>query len=174
MHATDFWRNGRLFVLLLLVVACKPVAQDRDAAVSQIHVTLDGFHEAAARADYAGYFGYFADDSSVFIGTDATEHWTKPAFMAWSKPYFDRGKAWNFKAVQRHIYLDEAGQVAWFDELLDTQMKICRGSGVLVRSGDTWKVRHYVLSTTIPNSLIDSVTVLKTAEEDSLLRTWRK
>jgi hypothetical protein len=31
-------------------------------------------------------------------------------------------------------------QTAWFDELLDTQMKICRGSGILVKENKQWKI----------------------------------
>ena len=50
-------------------------------------------------------------------------------------------------------------------------MKICRGSGVLVKQGDDWKVQQYILSTTIPNELIDSVTIMKTIIEDSLITT---
>jgi hypothetical protein len=34
---------------------------------------------------------------------------------------------------------------------LSTQMKICRGSGVLVKIGNDWKIKHYVLSMTVPN-----------------------
>jgi hypothetical protein len=30
-------------------------------------------------------------------------------------------------------------------------MKICRGSGVLVKIDGKWKIKHYVLSMTIPN-----------------------
>jgi hypothetical protein len=34
---------------------------------------------------------------------------------------FDQGKAWNFTAMERHIYVDKSGKTAWFDELLNTQ-----------------------------------------------------
>jgi hypothetical protein len=47
-------------------------------------------------------------------------------------------KAWSF-ALERHIYFDKTGKTAWFDELLNTQMKICRGSGVLVKIGQSGK-----------------------------------
>jgi hypothetical protein len=30
-------------------------------------------------------------------------------------------------------------------------MKICRGSGVVVKIDGKWKIKHYVLSMTIPN-----------------------
>ena len=62
------------------------------------------------------------------------------------------------------------GGTAWFDELLDTQMSICRGSGVLQRHADVWSIRQYVLSMTIPNALADSVIALKSPIEAALLK----
>jgi hypothetical protein len=104
---------------------------------------------------------------SVFIGTDASENWKFQAFKAFSKPYFDRGKAWSFNAVERNIYLDSSSEFAWFDELLDTRMGICRGSGVVRVENGTWKIAHYVLSATIPNDDMDQVIEIK-KEKDSL------
>ena len=48
-------------------------------------------------------------------------------------------------------------------------MKICRGSGVLVKQGNHWKVQQYILSTTVPNPILDEVIKMKTATEDSLI-----
>jgi hypothetical protein len=45
-------------------------------------------------------------------------------FQAFAKPFFDRGKAWSFKAIERHIYVDKSGKMAWFDELLSTQINV--------------------------------------------------
>lgn len=135
----------------------------------QINTVLDGWHAAAAKADFTAYFGAMAD-SSIFIGTDAKENWNKTAFMAFAKPFFDRGKAWNFTSLQRHLFFDATGKTAWFDELLSTQMKICRGSGALTKEGDTWKIRHYVLSVTVPNEQVDDVVKMKTAIEDSVMQ----
>ncbi|MDX1603535.1 MAG: nuclear transport factor 2 family protein, partial [Salinimicrobium sediminis] len=86
---------------------------------------------------------------------------TKPEFMEWSKPYFDKGKAWSFSTLERNIFLAEDEELAWFDELLDTQMGICRGSGVVVKENGEWKIKHYVLSIAIPNENVDAVTSLK-------------
>jgi len=136
---------------------------------TDIAALLDTFNSKAAQADFEGYFNCFAEES-VFMGTDATEHWNKAAFMQWAKPFFDQKSTWNFKAVQRHIYLDAQGDMAWFDEILDTQMKLCRGSGVVMRSGSSWKIKQYVLSMCIPNTLSKEVTNMKTPEEDSVLQ----
>lgn len=137
-------------------------------AKQQINNLLDSFNIAAANADHNAYFNYFNEDA-IFIGTDATENWDKKSFMIWTKPYFDKGKAWNFKSLERNIYFDKTGNVAWFDELLSTQMKICRGSGVLTKKDNDWKIEQYVLSATMPNSKIDDAIKLKTGEEDSLI-----
>jgi hypothetical protein len=139
----------------------------------QISAMLDSFNSAAARADYKTYFNFYTDDA-IFTGTDATERWDKAAFMAWAKPIFDKGHAWDFKALERHIYFDSSGRLAWFDELLNTQMKICRGSGVVVKLGDVWKIKQYILSTTIPNEQLDTVIKIKTKLEDSLINTFQK
>lgn len=129
---------------------------------------LENWHQAAARADYEDYFGFMAPES-VFIGTDATENWTKPEFMEWSKPYFDKGKAWSFSTLERNIFLAEDEELAWFDELLDTQMGICRGSGVVVKENGEWKIKHYVLSIAIPNENVDAVTSLKSEFDKKLI-----
>ncbi|NIF06357.1 nuclear transport factor 2 family protein [Chryseobacterium sp. Tr-659] len=135
---------------------------------SEISTMLDAFNAAAAKADYNAYFNYFADEST-FIGTDATEIWDKKAFMVWAKPYFDKKKTWNFTALKRNIYFSKDGKLAWFDELLDTQMKICRGSGVVEKINGNWKVKQYVLSMTVPNEVVDKVVADKTALEDILI-----
>jgi hypothetical protein len=96
-------------------------------------------------------------------------NWDKKAFAAFSKPYFDRGKAWDFKSVERNIYFSKNGKTAWFDELLDTWMKGCRGSGVLEKEGKEWKIKHYVLSMTVPNEVTDQVLPLKGKYEDELI-----
>ncbi|RUA14016.1 MAG: hypothetical protein DSY83_10330 [Flavobacteriia bacterium] len=139
----------------------------------KIDEVLDSWHLAAANADFEAYFGKMTKDG-VFIGTDAMENWQNADFRAFSKPYFDRGKAWNFTAVQRNIYLDETKSFAWFDELLDTQMKICRGSGVLQKENGQWKIAHYVLSIAVPNEDVDQLVQIKEKRDDELLLELKK
>lgn len=152
--------------------SCKKPAVPTAAAIAdnkkQVAAMLDSFNIAAARADYTRYFNFYTPDAT-FNGTDATENWDKAAFMVWAKPFFDKKTTWNFKAIKRNIYFGSNTDIAWFEELLDTQMKICRGSGVVVKQGNDWKVQQYVLSTTIPNSRLDAVIKIKAPEEDSLI-----
>jgi hypothetical protein len=89
--------------------------------------------------------------------------------MVWSKPFFDKKRTWNFTSIDRHIYFSSNDDIAWFDELLNTQMKICRGSGVVVLQNNQWRVLQYVLSMTIPNSQADTITKIKAAIEDPLI-----
>jgi len=138
----------------------------------QINAVLDNWHKAAADAQFDAYLDLMTSDA-IFIGTDATENWKKLEFEVWAKPFFDRGKAWNFIALERHIYLDKTGKMAWFDELLDTQMKICRGSGVLIKVGNKWRIQHYVLSMTIPNDNVDAVVKIKAPIEEALMKTLK-
>ncbi|MBH1959217.1 MAG: nuclear transport factor 2 family protein [Flavobacteriia bacterium] len=134
---------------------------------------LDDLNLFAATADYKNYFDLYAEEST-FIGTDATEVWNKKEFMVWAKPFFDKGKAWNFTSLKRNITFSKDGTYAWFDEILDTQMKICRGSGVLEKIGGKWKIRQYVLSTTVPNGVIDEVVKIKAPIEDGMILEFRK
>ena len=163
-------------VLAVLVVitlsGCKSMMENQTISKANIKVTLDSWHKAAADANYNDYFALMADDA-VFIGTDATENWDKKAFQAYSKPHFDKGKAWNFTVLERHIYFDKTGKTAWFDELLNTQMKICRGSGVLVKIGAEWKIKQYVLSMTIPNENSTEVIKVKSTLEDAMIQTLK-
>ena len=108
------------------------------------------------------------------MGTDATERWNKKEFESFAKPYFDHKKAWNFKALKRNINFSKDGKTAWIDELLDTQMKICRGSGVLEKIGNQWKIKQYVLSMTIPNDVTKEVINAKSSIEDSLLQKLKQ
>lgn len=137
-----------------------------------INKVLDDLNAFAAAADFKNYFDLYAEEST-FIGTDATEIWNKNEFMVWAKPYFDKGKAWNFTSLARNITFSKDGNYAWFDEMLDTQMKICRGSGVLEKIGGKWKIRQYVLSMTVPNEVVNEVVKVKTPIEDSVLQTLK-
>ena len=130
---------------------CIEKGDDEKQAINSL---LDDWHRAAATADEDTYFGSMSEDA-IYIGTDATELWTKAAFMKWSMKYFERESAWDFTATERNIYFSQNGQMAWFDELLDTWMGPCRASGVLKREGTRgWKISHYQLSVTVPNEKI--------------------
>ena len=158
------------FLVLITSIHLSTAQNEPKTAINKM---LDSWHQAAATANFSAYFDAMTDDA-IFIGTDATENWDKKAFIAFAKPYFDKGKAWSFTALERNIYFSTDGKTAWFDELLSTQMKICRGSGVLVKINNQWKIKHYVLSMTIPNDTIDEVIKIKSPIEDALMDELKK
>ena len=130
-----------------------------------IHKFIDDWHLAAAKADGNAYFGAIADQG-IFIGTDATERWNKQQFVAFAKPYFDKGKAWDFKAYERSVHVSKDGRFVWFSELLTTWMGVCRGSGFLENTPQGWKIHQYHLSVTVPNDLIrDFITLVDKFEK---------
>ena len=138
-----------------------------------INTLLDAWHKSASEAKYDAYFNAMSN-TSVFIGTDASENWKNNDFKVFSKPFFDLGKAWDFKPVKRNIYISPEGNFAWFDELLDTWMGVSRGSGVLSKTEGVWKIEHYVLSVTIPNENITEVIALNKEKDSIFLSRLKK
>jgi ketosteroid isomerase-like protein len=156
-----------LFICFLLFLATG-FSSNAQSSKENINTMLEAWHNAAARADYEDYFKLMAEES-IFIGTDPTENWEKDAFAKWSKPYFDKGKAWSFSTLERNIFQSKDCDIAWFDELLETQMGICRGSGVVMKENGNWKVKHYVLSIEIPNENVEEITLIKKEFDQKLI-----
>lgn len=163
-HAPPSFTGELLFQTLAEVRA---LAAERAAAERAISAMLDDFHAAAAAADGARYFGHFAPDA-VFLGTDATERWTRAEFEAFAKPYFDRGKGWSYTPRDRHVALAAGLDTAWFDERLDNaKYGECRGSGAVVRIGETWRLAQYNLTIPVPNDLAEEfVARIRAAADD--------
>lgn len=129
--------------LLLLLLLCTPLLADERKSIDAM---LDNWHDAAAKADESRYFGAMAPEF-VFLGTDATERWDVASFRAFGHPYFAKGTAWTFVPRERHVILSPRGDVAWFDEKLDSaSYGECRGSGVVRRIRGTWRIAHYTLT----------------------------
>lgn len=167
------YKYARFLLLIGLLSSCNQVNKQQQKVLvnekvlkEKAEITLNAWHLAASNAAFDTYFSLMTSDG-VFIGTDATENWQNKAFKSFSKPYFDTGKAWSFTPIERNIYVDKEQNTIWFDELLNTQMGICRGSGILKLEDGQWKIRHYVLSIAIPNEKTTQVTSLK-KEWDSI------
>jgi ketosteroid isomerase-like protein len=135
---------------LLIFAGCTtttPVAIDP----APINRVLDDFHKAASEADEDRYFSHFTADA-VFMGTDATERWDVPTFRAYAHPFFVEDKGWTFTPRSRNVMTH--GDVAWFDEVLDSaSYGECRGTGVLRREGGKWRIAQYNLTIPMPNAL---------------------
>ncbi len=119
----------------------------------ELTVFINNWHQSAAVSDADGFFGCMTKDA-VYIGTEAGERWQRDELKEWSKEYFAKESAWNFKPITREIYFSDNEDYAWFEERMETQMGICHGSGVLKLTSDGWKIKHYHLSVTVPNDKI--------------------
>jgi len=138
----------------------------------EVNLFLNNWHKAASEADFDTYFNAMATES-IYIGTDASENWSKEQFKAYSKPHFDKGKAWSFNALERNVYTNTDQNFVWFDELLNTQMGACKGSGVLIKKGNTWQIKHYVLSVAIPNADMGKVIKVKQNNDALFLEKYK-
>ena len=141
----------RMLPIVLLVCGLAAVStlasEDADAVAS----VLDDFHDAASAADEERYFAHFTPEA-VFLGTDATERWMVPQFRKYAHPHFAEGRGWTYVVIERHVMLSSDGELAWFDEKLrNEKYGVTRGTGVLQRTGQGWKIAHYSLTFLVPN-----------------------
>ena len=151
-----------IFLLVLnFCLACQN--KNEDQIITLLNQKIDAWHNAATNANYDDYFN-FITDQGIFIGTDVSERWLKKDFSDFSKPYFDKGKAWSFTAKERTIRLNDKKNIAWFDEILDTWMGDCRSTGVLSIKKGEWQLEHYQLSVTIDNELMPQFLEITKAE----------
>lgn len=152
----------RILCLLLLLLAPVLRAQGlKKAEIRQateaVGAVIDDWHLAASESDEERYFGHMAADAE-FVGLEESQRWNKQAFRDWTRPAFKGRQMWTFRSSERHVTIAPAGEVAWFDELLDTPgMGTARGSGVLVKEGEVWRIAQYVLSLPIPSRAFQEV-----------------
>ncbi len=138
----------------------------KEEALSQeLHQYMNQWHHAAATADEDYYFSFMAREG-IFLGTDATEKWYAHELQEWSAEYFNRDTAWAFTTVDREIYFHHDGALAWFDEVLDTWMGECRGSGVIQQDSDgQWSLQQYNLAILVPNDLVKEYLKIKKSHD---------
>lgn len=149
-----------VFILIALVTLSFGKKKNE---TSELDAFMDDWHKAAGSADFDGYFNPM-DDSFIFLGTAPGERWTKKEFSTFSKPYFDKGKAWDFKPSNRQWNFSKNGKMAWFDEDLETWMRGCRGSGILVKKKGEWTIVYYNLTVLIENEKIQEFIELRDKE----------
>lgn len=147
-------------ILILLIIiqsySCKTRNYTTQDSIQIINQFINQWHKNAKEANFKEYLNALSDDG-YYIGTDSSEKWTKNEFGKFAKPYFDKKETWNFKTISRNIFISKNKKIAWFNELLDTEMGVCRGSGVLVYENSRWKIKQFVLSLTIPNHKMNEV-----------------
>lgn len=118
-------------------------------AISQL---MDCLHYAASQADLDTYLGSFTL-TGIFMGTDDWERWTRPTTLdEYVKERFKEGTGWTYKSVERHINFADDGQTAWLDEIIVSEKwGRFRGTGVVTKQNNTWKIAHYSMSVLVAN-----------------------
>lgn len=143
-------------MLLLWAAAVGPMAQAESAdAAARVAVdaVLTRLHTLAAAGDFQTYFDLYAPDA-VFFGTDLSERWSIPEF----RRYAAGSEGWTYTMTARHIYIDDSGDTAWFDETLqNARFGSTRGTGVLALRDGVWKIVQYHLTIPIPNAMAETV-----------------
>lgn len=138
-------------------------AESRAEAQQAVAAVLDDWHDAAARGDFDRYFAHY-DPAGTFLGTDAGEVWDVPAFKDYARAPFADGVGWVLVPTRRSLRVAPSGQVAWFEENLESEgLGPCRGSGVLLRQDGRWRIAQYNLALTVPNARLAEVRALLAA-----------
>ncbi|MBT7225243.1 MAG: nuclear transport factor 2 family protein [Gammaproteobacteria bacterium] len=136
------------------LMACVQSGQLQQSDLDAINRVLDSYHLAAANGEWDTYFDLMREDS-VFIGTDARERWGKSEF----RQYSSGSNGWVYTPQQRSINITPDGASAWFDEaLLSQSYGSSRGTGVLIRTAQGWKISQYHLTLPIPNGMVRDIT----------------
>ena len=148
-------KNISLLILLSFTLfSCAQKSQSPQTDIAAINKVLDDYHQAAANGEWDIYFDLMSDDG-VFIGTDAQERWIKAEF----RQYSSGSNGWVYTPQQRNVNITPDGSSAWFDEaLLSQSYGSSRGSGVLIRTAQGWKISQYHLTLPIPNGMVRGIT----------------
>jgi len=148
-------KNLLLSLLIpISLLSCDQKIQPQQSDITAINRVLDSYHKAAADAEWGAYFDLMSDDG-IFIGTDARERWNKLEF----RQYSSGSNGWVYTSRERNINIAPDGQTAWFDEaLLSQSYGSSRGTGVLIRVVQDWKISQYHLTLPIPNGMVRGIT----------------
>ena len=116
--------------------------------------TLDALHKAGAGANPAAFQSLLAQDV-VFLGVAGATRLEGQSARDYFSEHLMLGKAWAYRSTGRETRLSPDGSVAWFDETLQhDQLGRGRGTGVLIRSSEGWKLAQYNLIVPLPGDAV--------------------
>jgi len=137
--------------IILAAVLTWPAAPAAAAEEEAVSAVLNALHQRASAADFDGYFALY-HPRAVFLGTDRDEYWPLPEFKRYTRARFADGEGWTYRPVERFVHV--AGDSAWFEERLQhDRYGQTRGTGVLLKTDDGWRIVQYNLTLPIPNAL---------------------
>ena len=141
--------------ILTLLLALMPLESKADDQLIMIDALLDGLHQDAHEGNFETYFARYTSDA-IFLGTDKTERWTVEEFKAYAEPAFADGNGWTYSVAERNW--EGEGDMRWFDEILfNERLGHCRGTGVVKKINNEWKILHYALTMLVPNEIAEEV-----------------
>ncbi|MBL7045594.1 MAG: nuclear transport factor 2 family protein [Parcubacteria group bacterium] len=115
---------------------------------------------AVATKDVRQLRNAFTADA-LFVGTDDTEQWSVDRLIAVLE---DSENGWNMLDCTERIicFIDGHGCVAtFFETLAHEDFGPLRGSGVVIKNNTgEWRIAQYVLSFSVPNSVVDTTDIL--------------
>jgi len=133
---------------LMLALAGSVHAQDSPGSA------LDALHKAGMDANQPAFAALLAEDV-IFLGMDGANRLEGAAVRNFVSNSFASGKAWAYSSSLREIRLSGDGSVAWFDEVLEhDRLGSGRGTGVLIRKSEGWRVAQYSLTIPLPNGVM--------------------
>ncbi|CAN0606751.1 unnamed protein product [Ectocarpus sp. 12 AP-2014] len=95
------------------------------------------------------------------MGTDDWERWPLAEFTEYVDGRFSGGGGWSYASEERHMDFSSDGNTAWFDEIMvSPRWGRFRGTGVLIRVADDWKLAHYSLTALVPNERFQDVSAI--------------
>ena len=157
--ATGFLRRSAALAGLLtaLVIFAPAKASPQAEAQAEAEAVLDSLHRYASEAALEPYLSLFTEDG-VFLGTDRSERWPLVEFAPYVTARFATGTGWTYHPAERQLAFSDDGTLAWFDEVVvGTRMGPCRGTGVLRKTAEGWRIAHYSLTLLVPNELAQGV-----------------
>jgi ketosteroid isomerase-like protein len=135
----------------------KDINPIRHSAIELIENKMDDFHDAADKGDSARYLNHFAKDG-VFMGTDDWERWPFDGFSKYVNKHFKDGKGWSYKPIKRFTNINSEEAFAWVDEIVESEKwGRFRGTAVLTKTEQGWKIQHYSLTVLVPNESWEAV-----------------
>ena len=153
--ATELLRRSVSLAGLLAALAV--FAPAKASPQAEAEAVLDSLHRYASEAALEPYLSLFTEDG-VFLGTDRSERWPLAEFAPYVSARFATGTGWTYHPAERQLAFSEDGTLAWFDEVVvGTRMGPCRGTGVLRKTAEGWRIAHYSLTLLVPNDLAQSV-----------------
>lgn len=158
------------FALVMIRTFMFGITGQEPTAETDIDHLIDGFHKAASVADQINYLKCL-DEDAIFLGTDGGERWTKEEFAAFVKPYFSKGIGWTYIPKNRVVHISKERKFAWFSEkLFNEKYGELRGTGVVRRGDNGWKIVQYNMTFVIPNKCTKKIVEIVKKVEKNIIK----